>query len=469
MLRYQLTKFLSKPSQAYLDWRQPHNKRALVRGTILTLLTMTSVSFADYFYYAAAYYRELGIEWEREFTNDNFFRLVCVPLINLVAIFLAKSAWNNSKKRLEWIAFGVISVTVAGIWVCSVCQEHYTADDYTYEVLVLMVFAPLLYGLTFRTASFYSGMLVASVFVQLAIDTQIELGTAIYDVAVITMTWVPVVIGTFKMEQAMTANFNAITKLEEANQDILKQAMELKSKNHDLEQFAYASSHDLQEPLRTISNFMNILNKQLHGQLAEDQRLYMSLVLNSTERMKSLIHAILEYSRIGRNKQLERIDCNEMLKEVVADLDYAIQQAEGKIERGQFPVIYGFKPELATLFQNLISNALKFRRAELPPIVEISCMTNEDGYLFCVRDNGIGIDPQYADKIFHLFSRLHNKDKYEGTGIGLTHSKKIVELHGGTIWLEPCQDGGSAFWFNISNSLNNNNSNEKETGLYHAH
>ncbi|MCC6726727.1 MAG: hypothetical protein IT258_19655 [Saprospiraceae bacterium] len=463
----QLTKIFKKPSQAYLDWRQPHNKRALVRGTILTLLTMTAISLADYFYYAEAYYQEMGIAWKREFTTDNFFRLVCVPLINIGAIVLAKSAWNNSQKRLDWIAFGVLFFTVAGIWMCSTCQEHYTSDDYTYEVLVLMVFAPLLYGLSFRTAFFFSGLLVLSVLAQLAIDKQIELGTAIYDVAVITMTWVPIAVGNFKMEQAMRANFRAITQLEEANQGILKQATELKSKNHDLEQFAYASSHDLQEPLRTISNFVTILNKQLHHQMTEDQRLYMSLVLNSTERMKNLIHAILEYSRIGRNKQLERIDCNEMLKEVIADLNFSIEAANSTIKLGQLPVVNGYKAELATLFQNLISNALKFRKADIAPIVEISGSADEDGYLFCVSDNGIGIDPQFADKVFHLFSRLHNKDEYEGTGIGLTHSKKIVELHDGTIWLEHCPGGGAAFCFKISNSLIND-SNEKETRLHHA-
>ncbi len=467
MRLWKLIKSFKKPSKAYLNWLQPQNKRALARGTLLTLVTMTALSYVDHFYYAEIYYRELGNTAERSFSFDNIFRLVFVPFANLAAVFLAMSNWNNSKKRFEGIAIGVLSLSIVGLWGSFLFQPHYTADDYTYEVLVLILFAPLLYGLTFRTGFFLTIFMVLSVWVLLAVDERLEPEYAIYDTALITLVWVPVMVSTSKLEQAMIANFNAIAKLEEANRDILQQALELKSKNQDLEQFAYASSHDLQEPLRTISNFVQILNNQLNVQMAEEQRLYMSLVLNSTDRMKNLIHGLLEYSRIGRNKQLERIDCNQMLKEVIVDLDYSIKQSEGTIKVGKLPVIYAYKSELTSLFQNLISNALKFSRADVAPIVEIKGSVNADGYLFCVKDNGIGIDPKYADKIFQLFSRLHNKDEYEGTGIGLTQSKKIVELHGGRIWLEPCPSGGTAFCFNISNALSKNY-NEKEAKLYHA-
>lgn len=183
--------------------------------------------------------------------------------------------------------------------------------------------------------------------------------------------------------------------------------------------------------------------------MAEEQRLYMGLVLSSTDRMKNLIHAILDYSRIGRDRKLEAIDCNQLLNDVLADLDFALQESRGKVELGWLPMVYGYKAELATLFQNLISNALKFRQPDVPPIVKVSGSTCGSDFLFVVEDNGIGIDPKYDNKIFQLFSRLHNKDVYEGTGIGLTHSKKIVELHGGRIWVEAKEKYGTCFYFKI--------------------
>jgi signal transduction histidine kinase len=468
MLLHFFAQAFKKPGKAYLDWLQPQNKKALVRGIALTFITMTGLSIVDHFYYADIYYRKLGITKGAGLSADNYYRLLFVPLFNLVAALLANSKWNNTKMRFEALAAAVLFISLTGLWSSFIWQGHYKADDYTYEVLVLILFSSLLYGLSFRASFILSALMVLSVLLLLAYDDRVELELAIYDASLILLVWVPVMIGTFKLEQAMAANFRAIVKLEEANHGIMQQAMELKSKNQDLEQFAYASSHDLQEPLRTISNFVAILNKQLNEQMAAEQRLYMDLVLNSTDRMKNLIHALLDYSRIGRNKQLERVDCNEMLKEVIMDLDYSIRQSNATVKVGDLPVIVGFRAELATLFQNLISNALKFRQAEVPPFVQIDGSTSHDGYLFSVKDNGIGIDPKYADKIFQLFSRLHNKDEYEGTGIGLTHSKKIVELHGGRIWVEARPGSGAIFYFILSNTLTNN-SNEKEATMHYAY
>jgi signal transduction histidine kinase len=449
-----------KPSIAYRTWVSPQHKKSLLVGAIFTLITVTLLSYVDYFFYYSSYTATKSFGW------DNAYRLIVVPLIGLGVVVFSISNKHKTISNFEWLAGVVIFMPLSGMVGSAICQPYYTSDEYTYDVLIIILFTQLLFGLSFRTAFVFSFVEVVSVLVYLGLDQSVEAGVISYNTVLILTVWACVLLGAAKLEQSRHANFLAITKLEQAHDDLLKQTLELKSKNEDLQQFAYASSHDLQEPLRTISNFVTILNKKLEGQLTEEYKQYLGIVLQSTDRMKNLIHAILEYSRIGRNKQLERIDCNELLQAVIVDLDYSIQQSNGTVTVGTLPVIYGYKSELASLFQNLISNALKFRRAGVPPVVQISVGVNKDGYLFCVRDNGIGIDPKYADKIFQLFSRLHNKEEYEGTGIGLTHGKKIVELHGGRIWLESC-DVGTTFCFSISNALSKN-SNEKEAQLHHA-
>jgi len=244
----------------------------------------------------------------------------------------------------------------------------------------------------------------------------------------------------------------ALLKEHEANLELKNE--ELRQKNRELEQFAYIASHDLQEPLRTVSSFSGQLQKQYGDKLDDLAKKYLFFMQQGTERMKALITDLLDYSRIGKKKQLRTIDCNELIENVLADLHTSIQEAKVEICKGRLPVVKGYSTEMKQLFQNLISNAIKFRKKEVVPKIHISSQPIKGGWEFSVEDNGIGIAEEHNERIFVIFQRLHSRSEYEGTGIGLSHCKKIVELHGGKIWVKSSPGEGSSFRFTI---LENNN------------
>jgi light-regulated signal transduction histidine kinase (bacteriophytochrome) len=231
---------------------------------------------------------------------------------------------------------------------------------------------------------------------------------------------------------------------------VQQRTAELEIKNKELEQFAYVASHDLQEPLRTTSSFVELLRKQYHGKIDDNANRYIDYVVQASDRMKTLIKDLLDYSRIGREKQFEPVDCNVALTEVLADLAKVIKENKATIIANKLPVVNAFPTELKLLFQNLISNSIKFQKAGIAPKIEISTSKENGQWHFRFSDNGIGIDQQYQQRIFIIFQRLHNRSVYEGSGIGLAHCKKIVELHGGTIWVESEASKGSTFHFTIA-------------------
>jgi len=224
---------------------------------------------------------------------------------------------------------------------------------------------------------------------------------------------------------------------------------ELEQKNLEMEQFVYIASHDLQEPLRTTSSFVKLLQKQYHGRFDEKADVYFKYLLEASERMKELIQNLLEYSRIGNKKELEQVNCNVVLQDVLADLDMAIKETGADIQYDSLPVINGYSTELKQLFQNLIANAIKFRKKETGPEINITVQKKESYWQFAFEDNGIGIAENHNEKIFAIFQRLHTRSEYEGSGIGLSHCKKIVELHHGKIWVESTPNKGSTFYFTI--------------------
>jgi PAS domain S-box-containing protein len=239
-------------------------------------------------------------------------------------------------------------------------------------------------------------------------------------------------------------------ELRQLNDDLARRADELAASNAELERFAYIASHDLQEPLRMVSSFLQLLQKRYGGQIDAKADQYIHYAVDGAERMKALIMDLLEYSRVGTGKEgFGWVDTAAVMSEVGEIFREKIVTARARIEIGELPTIWGDKVQLAQLLQNLLSNALKYH-SDQPPLIRIRAEGENGHWLFAVEDNGIGIDPLFFEKIFIIFQRLHNRNDYSGTGIGLAVCKKIVERHGGKIWVESDQQSGSTFFFTIN-------------------
>lgn len=240
-----------------------------------------------------------------------------------------------------------------------------------------------------------------------------------------------------------------ITKRKKAEEKLKKYTEELKSSNDELERFAYVASHDLQEPLRMVSSFLNLLEEEFDQNLSKTAREYIHYAVDGAGRMKILVNDLLSYSRVGTNKEeFIATDLNEAMDYVTRVLDEDIKKNQAVITVNTLPVITANKILINQLFMNLVSNALKYR-SDKKPEIEIGYTEEKHKHVFYVKDNGIGIDPRFFDKIFIIFQRLHNKAEYSGTGIGLAICKKIVETHKGNIWLESQEGKGSTFYFSI--------------------
>jgi signal transduction histidine kinase len=241
----------------------------------------------------------------------------------------------------------------------------------------------------------------------------------------------------------------ARNQIEWVNDQLKAQAEELTRSNRDLEQFAYVASHDLQEPLRKVASFCQLLQRRYAGQLDERADQYIAFAVDGAQRMQRLINDLLAFSRIGRiTGGFTEIDLNRMLVEVRSQLE-ARAGTDAEINWADLPTVEGEEPLLTTLFVNLIGNSLKFRRPDVPPVITVSADREDDEWQITVRDNGIGIEREFADKVFVIFQRLHARDAYEGTGIGLAIVKKIVEYHGGRIWLDLDVAEGTAIKFTL--------------------
>ncbi|HAJ62815.1 MAG TPA: hypothetical protein DCP31_29295 [Cyanobacteria bacterium UBA8543] len=232
------------------------------------------------------------------------------------------------------------------------------------------------------------------------------------------------------------------TELQQLNQ-------ELKRSNHELEQFAYVASHDLQEPLRAIAGYTQLLEQEYQERLEPTAQEYMSYVVDGATRMQQLIRDLLEYSRVGTHGQVfAATDCNEVLEITLENLQVAIAESNATITHDPLPTLTADKNQLVQLFQNLIGNAIKFCK-DKPPQVHIRAKLTDQTWCFEVRDNGIGIKPQYLERIFVIFKRLHTRKEFSGTGIGLAICKKIVERHGGKIWAQSQPEIGTTFYFTL--------------------
>jgi signal transduction histidine kinase len=254
------------------------------------------------------------------------------------------------------------------------------------------------------------------------------------------------------MRQQIVADLGTVRRgrveLEEANRRLEQQAEELTRSNRDLEQFAYVASHDLQEPLRKVASFCQLLQRRYAGQLDERADQYIAFAVDGAQRMQRLINDLLAFSRIGRiTSGFADVALDRVAGDAAAQLSWRSDQVDGTVTWSDLPTVRGEEPLLSALFNNLVSNSLKFRHPDRPPRVHISGERVGDEWHIAFADNGIGVEPEYADKIFVIFQRLHPKTEYPGTGIGLAIAKKIIEYHGGRIWLDTAVRQGTVIRF----------------------
>jgi PAS domain S-box-containing protein len=240
-----------------------------------------------------------------------------------------------------------------------------------------------------------------------------------------------------------------VTKRKQTEDALRQLAADLARSNAELEQFAYVASHDLQEPLRAVSGCVQLLQQRYQGQLDAQADELIAHTVDGSSRMQTLIRDLLAYARVStRGRELEPIDSETILKEALSNLTTVIQESRGVVTHGPLPTVAADPTQLLQVFQNLVGNALKYR-GNRPPEVRIDAEHRAGAWQFTVRDNGIGIEPQYFERIFGIFQRLHTRKEYPGTGIGLALCKKIIERHGGRIWVASQSGDGSAFCFTI--------------------
>jgi PAS domain S-box-containing protein len=243
-----------------------------------------------------------------------------------------------------------------------------------------------------------------------------------------------------------------ITKMRKNEREIAFQNHKLQIQNKELEQFAYITSHDLQEPLLTLNCFTELVKEEFPKDANENIKQYLDFILESSYRMQSLVKGLLDYSRIGRQIELANVDCNEIAKEAISSMSDIIEKTNTRITIEDLPYVKGYSVELIQLFQHLLANSIKFRKNEIALDIAISSKLNGDSWEFIVKDNGIGIEDSNKEKIFVIFKRLNNREEYPGIGIGLAICKKIVALHGGTIWADSKFGEGTTIHFTLPNS-----------------
>ena len=249
-----------------------------------------------------------------------------------------------------------------------------------------------------------------------------------------------------RMRERILAELSA---LQAAHADLEARTEDLQRSNSELEQFAYVASHDLQEPLRKVASFCQLLQRRYAGRLDAKADEYIEHAVDGAKRMQALINDLLAFSRVGRTAQRrEPVSCAVLLAQAWANLAPEVRRTHATLEVGELPVVLGEVTLLTAVFQNLLNNALKFRAEEAPRVL-VSVRRDGDDWLFSFSDNGIGIEPEYADRIFVIFQRLHDKSAYPGTGIGLAMARKIIEYHGGRVWLDTTTTAGARFWFTL--------------------
>ena len=250
-------------------------------------------------------------------------------------------------------------------------------------------------------------------------------------------------------EQLKVAHENLEEKVEKRTEELLKSNMELKRSNDELKRFAYVSSHDLQEPLRMVTLYSQLLERRYKDKIDSDADDFIGYIVENAKRMKQLIDDLLDYSRVtGQAKEFENVEFESVLDVVLSNLSVSIAENNVKVTHDSLPTVFANKNQILQVFQNLITNSIKFR-GEKSPKIDISAQKGEKEWTFELKDNGIGINTEHQEQIFEVFKRLHTREEYPGTGIGLSIVQKIIERHNGRIWVESEPEKGSTFYFTI--------------------
>ena len=255
-----------------------------------------------------------------------------------------------------------------------------------------------------------------------------------------------------KVERANQELLREIEDRTRAEEELRSTTTELGRSNAELEQFAYVASHDLQEPLRMVSTYVQLFEKRFKGTVVIDEKAdkYIAYAVEGAKRMQALIGGLLAYSRVGAGDYVtSRVDLNEALDAAQMNLSQELLETGAVITRDPLPTIIGEPTQLTQVFQNLLANASKFHRADVKPHIHVSATRRDTKWVISVKDNGIGIEPEFFDRIFVIFQRLHTRAEFPGTGIGLSICKKVVERHGGRIWIESKPGDGTSFCFTL--------------------
>ena len=252
----------------------------------------------------------------------------------------------------------------------------------------------------------------------------------------------------------MSGSIQDITAARQAEHQLQENSLELQRSNEELQQYAYVASHDLQEPLRAIAGYCSLLQRFHADDLSDEGREFLDFTIDGAKRMQALINSLLDISRVRTHgKTFQPLDLNEIVHTASDNLAAQIRETEAAVHITSLPALKGDSSQMIQLFQNLISNAIKFHQHGGKPRIVIQAEEQSDDWVISISDNGIGIDPQFHQRIFTVFQRLHTREEYSGTGIGLAICKKVVERHRGRIWLESEHGIGSTFYFSISKHL----------------
>jgi len=382
---------------------------------------------------------------------------LAIAIVGIVAVLTASVLAGARPGTSKWFVRSLTIPFLLGVWLLRDATGG-TLSGYG----VFFYLAPFWSALTDTRRMVYAS--IVAMFVVQAVSGLVEVDFENF-LAVRRALFAAVVIGLISLAVQQTlerlrASEQRIAKeaerREELNHELERSMDRLERSNRELEQFAYVSSHDLQEPLRMIRSFSQLLQQRHQAELKDDAQELLGFVVDGAERAQQLVNDLLEYSRVETSgRKFDEVDLDASLDRALATLQGRIDDAGATIERAApLPVVHGDAGQLDRLFVNLVGNALKYRDADRAPVVRISCAPNDEprGVRVAVTDNGIGFDPRHADRIFRMFQRLHGRTEYEGTGIGLSICARIVERHGGTIWATGDIGAGATFTFTLEDA-----------------